>query len=88
MKSPRYRHLTEDERAQAVIDLILDAPLDASAAPKKRLRRKREQDAEVFTLATWRLPEKYRKSLTLPNGLDVSDAAMGKMLRGCERKAA
>ena len=81
MRSPRYRFLTEDERAQAVEDLILVAPV-VSKDPEKRARRKRAPASEEFELRTWRLPEKYRKRFS-PRGLDLSDSAIAKMTKGC-----
>jgi hypothetical protein len=81
VRSPRYRFLTEAERAQAIEDKVLPAPAEPDKSSKRRRVRKAGQ-SEEFELAHWRLPEKYRKRFS-PRGLDLSDSAMSKMTKGC-----
>jgi hypothetical protein len=84
LRSPRFRFLTEAERYQAIEDHILPAPAEPDKPEKRRRVRKAGQgvDVQVFELARWRLPEKYRKRFDI-RGLDVSDAAMRKMTKSC-----
>jgi len=69
VKSPRYRHrdLSEFPLEEEVV----------SRPPKKRVRRKKQAEAEEFDVVTWRLPERWRRD---PR---VGDDAMRKMTAGC-----
>jgi len=85
LKSPRYRWLTPEERAQAVEDKVLAEVASPVVQKLARRKKSRTADVEEFSLSSWRLPEKYRKRYS-PRGLDLSDSAIAKMTKGCDTR--